>query len=76
MCDSLLLTLSGYFLPGGFCSEPVQQKYSEINGGDAFPGNGKLKFRSVLESAQWITSSSENFQSASLAPAHQNSQAG
>lgn len=44
MCDSLLLTLSGYFLPGGFCSEPMQQKYSEINGGDAFPGNGKLKF--------------------------------
>lgn len=40
-----------YFLPGGFCSEPKQQKYSEINGGDAFPGNGEYEGVNVMRNS-------------------------
>ena len=35
-------------LLGGRCSQSVQQKYSETNGGDAFPGNGKAFVRYII----------------------------
>ena len=33
--------LTVILLPGGFCSESVQQKHPETNGGDAFSGIGE-----------------------------------
>lgn len=35
-------------LSGGRCSQSVQQKYPETNGGDAFPGNGKAFVRYII----------------------------